>query len=81
MNESFDAAEFDSWVPVQRIPSAECPVPLSCCKWYGCRLCRTGLDSALQKTIEFLGCNPGIACASKLGDACWLLVLGMCIDA
>ena len=68
MDESFDAAGLKSWLAVQTMPSAKYPVPLSCCKWYGCRLCWAGLDSALQKTIGFFGCNHWFVSANKLGD-------------
>jgi hypothetical protein len=33
---------------------------------------------AFEKTIEFLDCvNPGFPGVNKLGDGCWLLVLGI----
>jgi hypothetical protein len=67
MEESFEAVGFVSWFT----PFAKYPASPPCSRWYGCRLRRTGLDNAFEKTIEFLDCvNPGFAGTDKLGDGC-----------
>ena len=78
MDESFEAVGFGSRVE----PFAKYPASPPWSRWYGCRLRRTGLDNAFEKTAEFLGCvNPGFPSTNKLGDGCWLLVLGICTVA
>jgi hypothetical protein len=74
MEESFEAVGFIS----RFRPFVKYPVSPPCSRWYGCRLRRMGLDNAFEKIMEFLDCvNPGFPGVNKLGDGCWLLVLGI----